>query len=233
MSESLSVAERTLIKRIVECCKKGKISIQFNLSPLPNPQKPGRLFLVDNSTNFRSNDFGGYQGTIDALVTKGFLQYVSKNTYYLTQASLDAFANNSRSQDVVSKPVKAQMSTKNEVLQQKVMKGCDMEALANHLVSISDLAFSTKSAFANCLSDTSAMSNPLTRQSIVQELPKDIRHSFSPGNNVKEDTLQIINACLRYSGGIAELIKVVHYFEGDTIPMAKLCQLLLSLSPNT
>ncbi|MCA9965412.1 MAG: hypothetical protein KC423_14240 [Anaerolineales bacterium] len=107
--------------------------------------------------------------------------------------------------------------------------GCDITAVSAHLATITSLAFLQKSDLADALLATPTMNQPQGRQTAVNQLSRDIRYSINAGANPRLDTIGIIDACLNYPGGLAELVTIVHAFERGSQSMTALCQFILTL----
>ncbi len=60
------------------------------------------------------------------------------------------------------------------------------------------------------------MSDRGTRDSVVRELPAGIRHGISRRDNARADVLSIVDACMDYENGTAELLEAVRFFEGGS-----------------
>jgi tetratricopeptide (TPR) repeat protein len=63
------------------------------------------------------------------------------------------------------------------------------------------------------------------RQVVVSELPHYIRESVENSDNSKEHVLNIVNACVNFDKGIAELISAIRFFDEETIPFQTLVQM--------
>lgn len=111
----------------------------------------------------------------------------------------------------------------------KVAGECDLTAVSAHLATLTALSFMQKSDLADALLATPTMGQVQRRQTAVSQLSAPIRYSISPGDNTKHDIINIIDACLNYSGGLVELINIIHFFEQGSQPMKALCQFTLTL----
>ncbi len=63
------------------------------------------------------------------------------------------------------------------------------------------------------------------RQVVVSELPSHISEAIENSDNSKEHTLNIVNTCMNFDDGIAELISAIRFFDEKTIPFQTLVQM--------
>lgn len=59
------------------------------------------------------------------------------------------------------------------------------------------------------------------REALVRQLPADVRRSLKTTNVPRIDVVQLVNACLNYPDGLSHLIEQLRFFEGDSLPMAR------------
>ncbi len=78
-----------------------------------------------------------------------------------------------------------------------------------------------KMKLADALLNCSTMSDRDMRDSVVDELPVEIRHKIKRSNSARSDVLSIVTACMDYEDGISELVEAVRFFEGSAICMKK------------
>jgi len=90
--------------------------------------------------------------------------------------------------------------------------------------------FEQKAELVDALLACDNMRNRDTRNTIVDDLPVDIRSNIqrNPGNRV--DVINIVNTCLNYPNGIDELIRFVRFYEGDSSAMRALDRLIKQIS---
>ncbi|MCP4343976.1 MAG: TIR domain-containing protein [Desulfobacterales bacterium] len=104
----------------------------------------------------------------------------------------------------------------------------DKEAVGKTLIK-SDFEFKFK--LVNSLLSCSCISDRNSRTSVINELRKDIKHGIPRSPVDRVDVVNIVNRCFAFSDGINELIRVVHMFEGDSIYMQEVYDLLKDEKP--
>jgi hypothetical protein len=57
-----------------------------------------------------------------------------------------------------------------------------------------------------------------TRDTVVSELPTDVRSNIRRNTADRVDVSNIVTACMHYEGGLSALIESVRFYEGDSIP---------------
>jgi len=70
------------------------------------------------------------------------------------------------------------------------------------------------------------MSNRHTRDAVVNDLPDDIKRSVQRNSVDLVDAANIVTRCLNHANGIEELIEIVRFYEGDSIPMQRVDELV-------
>lgn len=105
---------------------------------------------------------------------------------------------------------------------------CDLQVVSQHLTNLA-LTLNQKQTLAIRLLDVPAMRNEQRRGEVISQLSSNIRNSIGYSDNPKAHVLNIIDTCLNYRDGLAELITVIYYFEGSSISMNNLCAFLLSI----
>lgn len=78
-----------------------------------------------------------------------------------------------------------------------------------------------------------SLSHPQTRQSIQAQLPPEIANQVPAGPTPRVEVLNLVQTCLRYPRGLDELLTVVKFFEGDSLPMQRVLQLVEELLPGS
>jgi hypothetical protein len=78
-----------------------------------------------------------------------------------------------------------------------------------------------------------ALTDAHSRELIVAELRPDIRRSADRHVQANFDILGILQACLRFPGGLAELVDVVRVFEHGSAEMAELDTAMRELPPGS
>ncbi|MCP4110595.1 MAG: AAA family ATPase [Desulfobacteraceae bacterium] len=84
--------------------------------------------------------------------------------------------------------------------------------------------FDQKTEFVNVLTECSVIKNNC--ETVVRDLPKDIRDTIQKADNSRIYVSNIVAKCLEHKNGLGELIKIVEYFEGNSIPMQKVYEVL-------
>ena len=57
-----------------------------------------------------------------------------------------------------------------------------------------------------------------TRDTVVEELPADVRNNIRRNTADRVDVSNIVTACMNYEGGLLALIESVRFYEGASIP---------------
>jgi len=70
------------------------------------------------------------------------------------------------------------------------------------------------------------MSNRDTRDTVVSELPTEIRTSIRRNPADRFDVANIVTTCLNYPNGIAQLVETLRRYEGDSVPMRRVDELM-------
>lgn len=65
-----------------------------------------------------------------------------------------------------------------------------------------------------------------TRNTIVEQLPSDVRFKARRSDRDREDVISVVTSALQYPGGLTELIKAVRWHEGDSLAMRDVDKLL-------
>ncbi len=113
-----------------------------------------------------------------------------------------------------------------------------LEALANQLAGVVDasttivtpsqptppvpaasLSGAHKRQLIEALLTCPTVSNRSTRDIVVNDLPAEIRVNIRRNDVDRFDVSNIVTACLNYVNGVHELIEVVRFYEGNSIPM--------------
>ncbi|MBN1875108.1 MAG: hypothetical protein JXA33_12820 [Anaerolineae bacterium] len=67
------------------------------------------------------------------------------------------------------------------------------------------------------------------RDAIVDDLPAEIRGMIFRHSADQVDTINIVSTCLNYENGLATLIEIVQFYEGDSLSMQTLNQVVLQV----
>jgi hypothetical protein len=86
------------------------------------------------------------------------------------------------------------------------------------------LTFSEFSGLVENLLACPALNNPAGRNSVVSNLPANIRNAinYSPVTNAKQDMSNILQTCLNFPDGLAKLLEIVRFHDAGTVPLTKL-----------
>ncbi len=79
----------------------------------------------------------------------------------------------------------------------------------------------------DALTECSAIKNDC--ETVVSNLPKDIRDTIQKANNSRIYVTNIVTKCLEHKNGLEKLVKIVGYFEGNPEPMRKVYEVLLNI----
>jgi hypothetical protein len=74
------------------------------------------------------------------------------------------------------------------------------------------------------------ISNRETRNTIVNDLPVEIKHNIQRNANDRVDVVNIVTTVLNYSNGLEELVELVRLYEGNSIGMQEVEHLLSTIS---
>ena len=96
-------------------------------------------------------------------------------------------------------------------------------------ISTTSLSFQKKSELVNKLIACPTMKDRHARDIVVLQLSDQIARSIARHAVDVVDVTNIVSTCTNFSGGIQELVEVVGFFEGDSIPMQQLRAFLQSL----
>ncbi|MCP4346371.1 MAG: ATP-binding protein [Desulfobacterales bacterium] len=87
--------------------------------------------------------------------------------------------------------------------------------------------FEQKTKLVDALTECSAIKDNC--ETVVSNLPKDIRDTMQKADSLRIYLFNIITKCMEHKNGLEKLIKVVEYFEGDSIPIQKVYEVLLNI----
>ncbi|MCP4347586.1 MAG: hypothetical protein GY795_18940 [Desulfobacterales bacterium] len=87
--------------------------------------------------------------------------------------------------------------------------------------------FDQKTELADALAECSAIKNDC--ETVVSNLPKDIRDTIQKANNSRIYVTNIVTKCLEHKNGLEKLVKIVGYFERGSKPMRKVYEVLVSI----
>lgn len=78
-----------------------------------------------------------------------------------------------------------------------------------------------KRALVEALLACPTVGNRNTRDTVLNDLPSDVKVNIRRNDVDRVDVSNIVTACLNYTNGIHELIEAVRFYEGNSIPMQK------------
>jgi hypothetical protein len=78
-----------------------------------------------------------------------------------------------------------------------------------------------KNELVVALLDCDAMRHPGTRQTIIDELPDNIKNHIRYSSVDKEHINNIVKRCLKIADGVSKLLEAVHFLDGDTIGLQR------------
>jgi len=84
-----------------------------------------------------------------------------------------------------------------------------------------DLSTQQKFELVDLLLECASLQNRYTRDSIVKDLPDEIRSSLERSMATKPDLINIVTGCLLYSGGLKAFLDIVYVYEGRSKGMKK------------
>ncbi len=71
------------------------------------------------------------------------------------------------------------------------------------------------------------------REALIRQLPEDIRHNLKTTNVPRIDVVQLVDWCMNYQDGLPHLIEQLRFFEGDSLPMARVEEVWLRMQATT
>ena len=83
-------------------------------------------------------------------------------------------------------------------------------------------SFAKKSALVASLEACHWLSDTRRRAVVIAELPSSIKSQIVSGNDARQDILTVVSRCLEYLGGIEQLLEIVRWAEGDSVPRRNL-----------
>ena len=87
-------------------------------------------------------------------------------------------------------------------------------------------SFAQKMALVEALLACPSMSNRHTRESIITELPSQIKGTIQHNNADNAHVMNIINACFNYDDGLDSLLQIVGFHENNSRPFQNVKNLL-------
>ncbi len=84
------------------------------------------------------------------------------------------------------------------------------------------LSFPEEKEIVNKMLASLTMRERNRRDTVVSCLRLEIANSIARNDATNIDVFNILKACLNYSGGLRELVEIIQFFEGDTIPFRAL-----------
>jgi hypothetical protein len=89
-----------------------------------------------------------------------------------------------------------------------------------------EITFDDKRPIIKALLACSSLNNSQTRESIINQLPCDIRDNVFHTSNARIDVANLVNTCLNYSHGLHKLIEILDFYEGTSNAMQHIQQLI-------
>lgn len=86
--------------------------------------------------------------------------------------------------------------------------------------------FREKMGLVDALLACPTISNRQTRDTVIDSLPTQIKGNIQRSSADRVDVTNLVNTVLNYRDGLPELVERVRAFEGDSLPMQKLDQLV-------
>lgn len=79
---------------------------------------------------------------------------------------------------------------------------------------------------AEALLACASVSHGATRNAIIDSLPAHIRHGFDRSGIAHTDVTNLVRRAANYEGGLAALAQAVRDFEGDSLPMQQVDEVM-------
>lgn len=87
-----------------------------------------------------------------------------------------------------------------------------------------ELDFQQKAELVQALLDCPSMNDRGRRDAIVSNLPAAIKGSVVRDSASSFDVTNILDACLQYQNGLAQLIQIIRFYENNSLPMQRVEQ---------
>ncbi len=87
---------------------------------------------------------------------------------------------------------------------------------------IPSLNFNQRRLLVEALLACDCLRNQQSREQVLDDLPADVRFNITPQPSHKQDVDGIVRTCQKYPGALEQLLEVVHYNEGDSIPWKRI-----------
>ncbi len=84
------------------------------------------------------------------------------------------------------------------------------------------LSFAERSGIIERLMACHSLSNPGSRETVIQNLPAQIASSVARASQTSVDVSNLLTTCLNYPQGLQKLLEVVSFFEQGSIPFREL-----------
>ena len=91
------------------------------------------------------------------------------------------------------------------------------------------LTFRQKAELVNALLECATVRDRATRDAEVNDLRPNLRDSIPRSPVDRVDVSNIVTRCLDYPGGITELIEIVRFYEGDSLGMRQVDEVMQRL----
>jgi len=113
-----------------------------------------------------------------------------------------------------------------EVLDSYILKENQIYRTDTKTANSTQMSFNWKVELVNVLLECLIMSDRNMRDTVVNDLPDGIKNSIRRNSVDRVDVTNIVARCLDYPNGIETLIKIVRVYEGNSIGMQKVDELI-------
>jgi len=90
-----------------------------------------------------------------------------------------------------------------------------------------------KMQLVDALLQCPTVSNRQTRDTVVNDLPVEIKHNIQRNADNRADVVNIVTTALNYRGGLESLIELVRMYEGPSIGMQEVDSVIAAVSEAT
>jgi hypothetical protein len=87
-------------------------------------------------------------------------------------------------------------------------------------------SFAAKTQLAEALLACPTMANRQKRETVINDLPDAIKSNIQRSDTDRFDVVNLITTVLNYANGLDELLAIIRYYEGDSVGMQSVDQLL-------
>jgi hypothetical protein len=91
---------------------------------------------------------------------------------------------------------------------------------------VGPMSIQQKMTLVNALLEVGAIKDRATRDTVINELPPSLKNNIQRHAADRTDVMNIVSTCMNYANGLQQLVEVLVIYEGDSLPMQKVKQLV-------